>query len=116
MPEENGSPLSLDMIREFRGSVGEEAFAEVCEEYLRNSEELLGKMRAAASAGQADELRRIAHTLKGSSGAVGAAGLQGLCHEFEAFLSSGGQARACGDMLERMTGELAAVRRAFREL
>ena len=48
-----------------------------------------GRIRAALAAGNMDEVRRLAHSLKGVAGMMGATGVQGLAAELEAAIREG---------------------------
>jgi HPt (histidine-containing phosphotransfer) domain-containing protein len=49
----------------------------------------LADLDAAVAAGDADGVSRVAHTLKSSSGALGATGLSALCAQIEVSLRAG---------------------------
>ncbi len=48
-----------------------------------------GRIRAELAAGNMDEVRRLAHSLKGVAGMIGATGVQGLAAELEAAIREG---------------------------
>jgi HPt (histidine-containing phosphotransfer) domain-containing protein len=68
----------------------------------------LRRMQAAAAAGDAAELRRVAHSMKSSSANVGAERLSRLCKALETI---GGSGRIDGSLplLEEASGELQRV-------
>ena len=57
--------------------------AEVISLYLAQARELLGRLTAAADTNDEVQLRELAHSLKGSSLAVGGVGLARLCQGLE---------------------------------
>jgi len=59
--------------------------AELIGIFLEDTPGLMVNMREAVVRGDADGLRRSAHTLKGSSASVGAMGLSALCQELQAM-------------------------------
>ena len=79
----------------------------------------MARLRERMSQGDRDEARRLAHTLKGSSGNLGATDVQRLAAELEAAIKDGRDAAA----IERLAGALeselqqltAAIRAALPE-
>ena len=104
--------LKAETVNELLEMAGAEGFKHIRDEFLHSTEASLAKMRAAVDAGDAEALRRAAHTMKGASGSLGAIGLEALCRELEAALASG-PGPAAARVVERMAPEFAAVRAAF---
>ncbi len=99
--------LNDDILQELE-AIMEEEFPILLETYLRESATQRDRISEAWAAGNLEDLRRGAHSLKGGSGNIGAEQLAALCAELER------QAReACvdevADTLARVTGELEAV-------
>ncbi|MCK9388880.1 MAG: response regulator [Sulfuritalea sp.] len=74
------------------------------------------RLRQRVSAGDREETRRLAHTLKGSSGNLGATAVQGLAAELEAAIKEGrdaaiieGLAGALESELQRLTAAILAA-------
>jgi two-component system sensor histidine kinase/response regulator len=82
--------------------------------YLDDMPVGLGRMRLAAETGNADELHRTAHSLKSSSGNVGAERLSRLCKALETIGRTGTVEGTlplldeAADELERVTAALNA--------
>src|SRR5687767_10569617 len=75
-------PAALDALVEATG--GDRAFlAEMIDVYVDDSAEQLAVMRQAIAEGNAEELRRAAHSLKANSASFGATTLAQLCQELE---------------------------------
>ena len=92
-----------------------ELLAELVELYLEDSPALVEEIRAAIEAGDAERMRRAAHTLKGSVGnfcapAASAAGL-----ELENAGREGALDRA-PEIFDRLVGEIGRVRTALEAL
>jgi two-component system sensor histidine kinase/response regulator len=102
-------------IEELREMAGAEGFRQIRDEFLHSGEILLADLRRAAAAGDAEALRRGAHTLKGASGSLGATGLESMCRQLEADLAEGKDVPSLIDMTARMTGEFAAVKLALEK-
>ncbi|WP_237051532.1 PAS domain S-box protein [Magnetospirillum sp. ME-1] len=90
-------PLYLDMLRKFAAG-------------QRNAADEIG---AALAAGDSATAERIAHTLKGIAGNVGAAALQSLAADVEAAVKAGKDASAplaaLAPVLSQLTGRVAAA-------
>lgn len=84
------------------GGGDREFVVEVIDDYLKDSAELLARLRST----EGDELRRSAHSLKSTSASVGATALAGVCAEIE---------RTGGDpaLMEAAEREHAAARAAL---
>ena len=96
-PPTPGSPLEreiLDEIRELEPEGGEEALAELVDLFVDRSSEELAKLREAVAAGDRSDVRSRAHSLKGSSGNIGAHAMAKLCHQLEQAAVGADMARA----------------------
>jgi CheY-like chemotaxis protein/HPt (histidine-containing phosphotransfer) domain-containing protein len=74
---------ALDAIRHLPGPNGALLVQKVIGAYLADTPPRFAQLRAAAEAGDAEALRKTAHTLKSSSANVGAEPLAALCKELE---------------------------------
>ncbi|WP_020209473.1 Hpt domain-containing protein [Gilvimarinus chinensis] len=63
--------------------VMDEDFIQLIETFVSDSHAKINTMQRALAAGQSDELRRAAHSLKGSSSNIGASGLMNTCRQIE---------------------------------
>ncbi len=82
------SPIDAAVLGEFLDMLGEEARGLITL-FLEDATRHLATMREAVAQGDTETLRRAAHTLKGSSGNLGAVGLSTLCQELEAMAREG---------------------------
>ena len=80
--------LNQELLEELR-MVMEEEFPSLMETFLTESARQFAEAREAWAASDMDQLRRSAHTLKGSCGNVGAELLQGTCATLEACAKEG---------------------------
>ncbi len=93
-----------------------EVVTELVDNFLTTAGERLATIREALEQGDGRALQTAAHSLKGSSGTLGAAGMARLCADLESRGGDGGiagyaaDADASASMLEQ---EFVAVRRAF---
>jgi HPt (histidine-containing phosphotransfer) domain-containing protein len=69
--------------------MGKDLLAKVAATYLRASPEILATLQAAFARGDAEAGRQAAHSLKGSSGAMGAIQVSRVAAEMEAMLKAG---------------------------
>lgn len=74
--------LDPEVVRELRVVMGED-FRVLIDTFVADSERRLRDIEQAITAGDADALRRCAHSFKGSAGNMGAPALSGLCQELE---------------------------------
>jgi CheY-like chemotaxis protein/nitrogen-specific signal transduction histidine kinase len=85
-PRRVSAPIDLGMLRELRCTQGEgepDIVAEVTAIFLREAPERLAGLREAVGRGDFATAGRIAHTLKGSAGHIGARRLALLCSRFD---------------------------------
>ena len=78
--------------------------AELIDLYLREAELQVAKIRASFDVQDAPSLERAAHTLKGSSGNLGARTLSALCAELQAVARAADWTRA-GELVPRVERE-----------
>ena len=108
---------ALDNLRELGG---DEFLVEVVDTFLTDAPTLLTTLRRSLDEGNADELRRAAHTLKSNGATLGAESFTELCRELEQRAKSGQLAEAAElvDRVEReyelLRGALAAHRTSAR--
>jgi HPt (histidine-containing phosphotransfer) domain-containing protein len=76
--------------------------------YLSDSPELIEQMRAGLGAGDAEQVRRAAHSLKSNSGSFGATRMADAARELE-FIAKSGSLGGAAD-------KLAAVEAEYRQL
>jgi PAS domain S-box-containing protein len=100
------SAVRPEVVRDLREMAGAEAFAQIVREFLANSASLLGQLRASAERSDTDSLRRDVHSLKGSSGSLGADGVCSACGDLEVLLDAGAPRPA-------LTAAVAALETAF---
>ena len=87
--------------------------AELIDIYLKESEQHVKKIRASFDGRDAHGLERAAHTLKGSSGNLGAKALSALCAELQAAGRSADWARAA-ELVPKVEAEHAAAAAELR--
>jgi HPt (histidine-containing phosphotransfer) domain-containing protein len=85
------SALDTGTLEELRKSVGgdDEFLAELVDDFLADAPSQVDTLRTAAMSGDADEAKRAAHTLKGTSRTFGAGDLASLCQEAETAANAG---------------------------
>ncbi len=89
-----------------------DALAEVIDIYLENFPQLLQSISAAVSSADATALRAAAHSMKSTSGTVGASGMFELCKQLEAMGRAGTTAEAQA-LVSQIEGEFERVRAAL---
>ena len=120
-PDAQLMALDKDRVRELQELAGGDAalLQELVDLFLSSAPDLLSQMRRAAEDGDDAGLRRAAHTLKGSSGQMGALRMQELCATIETLAASGALAAVDPFLaevslaFERSVAELRALRNSF---
>jgi two-component system, sensor histidine kinase and response regulator len=113
--EEAGAPLderALAGLRELQQEGEPDFVVELIELFLHDAPPQLAALRGAVEEDDADSVERIAHTLKGSSGNMGAKKMAEICGELQNAGASGDLARA-PRLLERLEEEFGRVRPAL---
>lgn len=87
--------------------------AEPIDSYVADTDTLLASMRHALATGNAEELRRAAHSLKSNSATFGALRLTALCAHLEEQAAAGELDGAAGRVAE-VENEFATVKPALR--
>ncbi len=92
-PEENNTlalnPMRLDQIRELDPAGGHKLVNKILQAYLESADGYVQQLEQAIINGDADSLRRSAHTLKSSSANIGAESLSAIFKQLEAYGQSG---------------------------
>lgn len=108
-------PIDISVLTSFAESQGDEEsdlVVELIDLYLTDSSRRLADMRQALATSDESLLARAAHSLRGSSGTLGAWQTAKSCEELERLALD----QAFGDVaivLERLERELTSVRRVF---
>ena len=105
----------LGRLRTMLGDRGEEVIRNLSTLFEQDSHARIRALQQAISENRADEVRKIAHALKGSCANVGAHRLAGLCE----ILEEKGKTNALQDtatLLEHLETELALVTKALKEV
>jgi two-component system sensor histidine kinase/response regulator len=75
-------PAAIDGMREMVGG-DDEFLVDLIDTFLKDAPRMLSEMRQALEAGDAEVLRRVAHSLKSNSDSFGATALGDLCRGVE---------------------------------
>ena len=114
-PDESG-PIDTSVLDNFRelGAKGATGFlADLIGQFLREAPDRIERLRTAVTQVDADALRMAAHSLKGSSGTLGANNLASICGSLETQAKTGSIDQKAGEMLSRIVDEFARVREAL---
>lgn len=112
MPSED--ILDMTLVNELRDIMGE-GFAALVQSYQRDVESKLAELQAALTAGEYSHLRQVAHSLKGSSGNLGALQAAAACQTLEQVAESADSA-ALVAALEQVASTTDAALQALQEL
>ena len=103
---------ALDNIRQIQKEGAEDVLAKVIHLYLDSSSKYLEQMREAVCASDAAAMSRAAHTLKSSSGNLGALHLVGLCVKLEE-MGRAASTKGAVTVLNEIEAEYARVRESL---
>jgi PAS domain S-box-containing protein len=103
------SALDAAALARLRETLGDAATAEIVGTFLAEGPPLLSVLHLAVERGDADGLRRAAHTLKSNAATFGAAALAELCRELEA-IGEAGTVAGTAELLARVDAEHERVR------
>ena len=115
--ELEGSPLDravLDGIRELQMGDESDVLSELIGMYLENSLALLARVRQAMTERKYDDLRRSIHSLKGTSGTLGAHRLSDYCNEVLRLMDQNASFELLEVWLSRLEVEHARVCQALQ--
>jgi HPt (histidine-containing phosphotransfer) domain-containing protein len=91
---------------------GERFLAELIDTFLGDAPALVATLRASHAGGEAEELRRAAHTLKSNGQTFGAGHFSELCRELEGRARNGELDRA-SELLDRVEKGYGALEEAL---
>jgi CheY-like chemotaxis protein/HPt (histidine-containing phosphotransfer) domain-containing protein len=112
LPEDTEDPLDQVVVDGLLEMGGSGLLSELAEAFSGDTRSALSALRDAATASDAQSVKSIAHTLKGSSGSMGAQRMSAICAELEDVGASGDLPGVPG-LLERLEEEFGRVRTAL---
>ncbi len=111
-PEVSDDPLDRTVIENLLDLGGSEMLSELAEMFFDDTSSALSALREAVTTSDAQSVERVAHTLKGSSGNMGAQKMSAICAELQDSGASGDLSRAT-ELLTRLEEEFGRVRTAL---
>ena len=109
------SPIDLPTFEALQKTAGADFVVELVDTFLGEAPAMLGDLRSALAASDADRFRRGAHSLKSNSMTFGALTLGGMARALE-LGGIGPVQQANGEPLDRLDEEYARVAQALTEL
>ena len=107
-------PVVLSELRQFQGQGEPDIVQELAEAFQFETPPLLEALRQAVAQGQPEQLKRVAHNLKGSSYNLGARTMAMLSTELETIGKSG-TVEGAAELLTRLQQEYQRVRQALAD-
>ncbi len=107
-------PTVIESLRDLDEGAGD-LLREILDLFLDDAPGLAARIREAVAAGNAEQLRTSAHTLKGSSANVGAIHISAVCLELQK-LGDAGTTEGTADLLDRLAKEFDRSESAMRAL
>jgi CheY-like chemotaxis protein len=111
-PEAEDTPLDDGVLESLFNLGGTEILSELSEMFFESVGSALTKLREAVEEGDAPTVRRVAHTLKGGSGNMGAKDMSRICAGLEDAGASGDLSRA-PELVGQLEEEFGRVRLAL---
>ena len=105
----------IDNLRQLTPPGEPDVLAEVLQLFLEDVPRRIAKLRAAWSNGDAAEVHKVAHSLKGSAGNVGAKALHAACRQLDEH-GRVGDLSGTGPLVESVDREFARVEAEIRRL
>ena len=106
-------PLVIENLKQLNMEGEPDVLAEVLQLFLEDVPRRIAKLRAASAAGDAAEICKGAHSLKGSAGNIGAKTLLAVCRELDDKGRAGDLAGA-KPLIDALEAEFAKVEVAIR--
>jgi HPt (histidine-containing phosphotransfer) domain-containing protein len=108
-------PGALERLRVTLGSKADQMLPGLIDGFYQDSARLLAQARLSLQQGQAEDLRRAAHSLKSTSATFGAGLLSAAARELE-YLARDGQLEDAAAQIERAEAEFARAKAALESL
>jgi len=108
------SPIDRDALENLRELGGPELLSELVEMFTHDAHTGLTALRKALEWGDADSVWQLAHSLKGSSGNLGAARVSNVCEELQRA-GAAGRLEAVASLLEQLETEVERVSPLLRD-
>lgn len=115
MPEPVLDPAIIDNLRQLTPPGEPDVLTEVLALFLDDVPRRIAKLRASYAAGDAAELHKTAHSLKGSAGNIGAHALFAICRQLDDRGRAGDLAEA-KRLIDALEAEFARVEVAIRRI
>jgi CheY-like chemotaxis protein len=108
-------PGALKQLRATLGKQADRMLPGLIERFYQDGDRLLGEARQALEQGQADGLRRAAHSLKSTSATFGAVVLSAVARELE-YLARDGVLEGAAGLIARAEAEFARAKAALETM
>jgi HPt (histidine-containing phosphotransfer) domain-containing protein len=108
-------PDVVDRLRQLTPPGEPDVLTDILHLFLDDVPRRIETLRAATAAGDATAVQRVAHSLKGSSGNIGARALYDVCRQLDDSAKSGDLARV-GPLLDSLGAEYGRVEAQIKRL
>jgi HPt (histidine-containing phosphotransfer) domain-containing protein len=108
-------PKVIDSLRQLTAPGEPDVLAEVLKIFLEDVPKKIRSLQLAAEAGDAGQVARLAHSLKGSSGNIGATSMMDVCRRID-DLAKAGDLEGVTPLLPTLTDEYHRVELEIKHL
>ena len=110
----SSSSIDLETLNELK-EIMEDEFDELVTVFINDGIKQIENLKQAIEASEAENVRRIAHTLKGSSSNLGISGLSELSQTLE-YKAADNQLDGADELLQNIIQEYETVKKTLEEL
>lgn len=115
-PADTAPAIDDKSFTTLRAMMGEARFGEFLGKFLVSTEQRIEQLRTHLAAGDKDNLHLVAHSLKGSTGNIGARVLSAQCQVLEQHVKTQGISAECSPMIDAIALAFTQVRQQLSPL
>lgn len=105
-------PAVIERLRQLAMPGEPDVLNEILTTFLEDVPQRIGRLRNACAAGNIQEMRRAAHSLKGSAGNIGARAMFDVCRQLDEL----GDAASAGPLVDALAVEFGKVQQQIHRL
>jgi HPt (histidine-containing phosphotransfer) domain-containing protein len=103
------------VLEEMQGAMGHSALQKMLDMFIESAQTLIQSLREAYQRQDYKQLHFAAHTLKGTSGNIGAASLSQLCRSLDKLVEARGQGQRIQELIDDIDNEFKALSNSLKK-